>query len=131
MLQDVNGVSLSGQAPGPHAHCQAQVKADITNQSWYSSPMSPRFFSRQDHQGEELAPEGDLCPISTGLAPRAVHAALILGAPSTSRGSNCPFLLPLPPLPHSPHTHLVMNRASEWRQATKRPLMISIFLAVD
>lgn len=29
------------------------------------------------------------------------------------------------------HTHLAMNRASEWRQATKRPLMMSIFLAVD
>lgn len=42
----------------------------------------------------------------------------------------------VPPAPRSPRlpgpgTHLAMNRASEWRQATKRPLMMSIFLAVD
>lgn len=37
-----------------------------------------------------------------------------------------------PPLPGSQiHTYLAMYRASEWRQATKRPLMTSIFLAVD
>lgn len=123
MLQDVSGFfTVTATTWLLYVLHLAQAEADITNQSRHSFPTA------QDTSPGSSTNKRSQCSIQPRRAGLLAHAALVQGQ-GTSSGPSLQSRLHL--LARHGRTHLAMNRASEWRQATKRPLMMSVFLAVD
>lgn len=143
-------ISPSGDPAEGNGAWQRQATTRSTgrlrNTPWWELPMTvftltatvwlPSARLSRRPRWTSLIHQGTSYPRAPGHRRRAawekdpVLPFPLLRAPA---GIPLPIRPSLPsPLPVSQtHAYLAMNRASEWRQATKRPLMTSIFLAVD